>query len=129
MNKIIVMFVAAIFLTTGCVTQPPKIAPEQPTIKLETPTTQPSAVQPAKPTNETIVISNFNFSPLNLNIAVGSTVTWVNKDMTSHIVKSDFFESPLLQKDESFSYTFKAPLEVPYYCSIHHSMKGTISVK
>ena len=66
-------------------------------------------------------IDNFNFTPLTLVIAPGTTVTWTNADDTPHTVreKDGKFKSAALDTDDTFSQTFTAPGEYEYFCPIH----------
>ncbi len=79
----------------------------------------------------TVTISGFAFSPATLNVAVGTKVTWTNKDGTTHTVSSDTnaFNSGNLADGASYSYTFNTAGTYAYHCAIHTYMKGTIVVK
>ena len=81
-------------------------------------------------TANTVNIQNMAFSPSTLNVKVGTTVTWVNKDSTAHDVVSDtgLFNSGNLNNGQSYSYTFNQTGSFPYHCGIHPSMTGTIVV-
>jgi len=81
-------------------------------------------------TANTVNIQNMAFSPSTLNVKVGTTVTWVNKDSTAHDVVSDtgLFNSGNLNNGQSYSYTFNQAGSFPYHCGIHPSMTGTIVV-
>jgi amicyanin len=90
------------------------------------------------PGSNTVTIQNFAFNPPALSIAPGTTVTWINKDALDHEVISDasisnaeggIFRSPVIPKDGSYSFTFTNQGTYPYHCSIHPSMKGTITVQ
>ncbi len=79
-----------------------------------------------------VSISNFSFSPATMTIPAGTTVTWTNKDSVSHNVVSDdgaLFDSGILRQNASFSYTFTKSGAVPFHCSPHPGMKGTIFVQ
>ena len=77
-----------------------------------------------------VVIESFAFTPAELTVPVGSTVTWVNRHPANHNVVADdgTFASPLFGQGQTYSYTFTGPGEYPYLCSIHPSMRGTIIV-
>jgi plastocyanin len=77
-----------------------------------------------------VVIDSFAFTPAELTVPVGATVTWVNHQGARHdVVAADgTFTSPLFGDGESFSFTFTTPGEYPYVCSIHAGMEGTIIV-
>lgn len=79
----------------------------------------------------TVNIANFDFAPGNLDIAAGDRVTFINQDEIKHTATSDsgLFDSGLLGKGESFTYTFDKPGAYPYHCIPHPMMKGTITVK
>jgi plastocyanin len=75
------------------------------------------------------------FSPANLTVKAGSTVTWVNKDTIAHTVTSTSVPSGVSSFDSgnilygfSYSEKFTQPGTYHYYCSIHPSMTGTIIV-
>jgi len=77
-----------------------------------------------------IKIDNFSFTPKQISIGVGTTVTWTNQDDVPHNVVSTErkFASPVLDTDQAFSFTFKEPGSYPYYCKIHPMMTGSIQV-
>jgi plastocyanin len=81
----------------------------------------------------TVVIDNFSFSPAQLSVAAGSTVTWENHDDMPHTIVNDAtpreFKSAPLDSGEHFSQTFSKPGTYKYFCSIHPHMTGTIVVK
>jgi plastocyanin len=77
-----------------------------------------------------VVVDNFSFAPAMSAVAVGSTVTWTNRDDVPHnIVSTDqTFKSPVLDTDEQFSHTFDAPGTYRYFCSLHPKMTGQVVV-
>jgi plastocyanin len=81
------------------------------------------------------------FSPNSINVKVGSSVTWTNKDNVAHTVTSgtgpsdpnkgrefDSGLSPLLGPGKTFSHTFKTAAEISYFCQIHPTMVGKVAV-
>ncbi|HEY4047553.1 MAG TPA: cupredoxin family copper-binding protein [Acidobacteriaceae bacterium] len=86
--------------------------------------------QPAAAAAE-VKIDNFSFGPQTLTIAVGTTVTWTNRDDIPHtIVSTDgVFKSKVRDTDEKFSYTFTKAGTYTYYCSVHPKMTGKIVVQ
>ena len=78
-----------------------------------------------------VTISNLAFSPLSLTVAVGTTVTWTNKDSVAHTVTSDsgVFNSGNLANGATFSNTFNTAGTFAYHCSIDTNMTGTIIVQ
>ena len=80
-----------------------------------------------------VKIDNFSFGPATLTVAVGTTVTWTNRDDIPHTVVSTddpkTFKSKVLDTDEKFSYTFAKAGTYPYFCSVHPKMVGTVVVQ
>jgi plastocyanin len=78
-----------------------------------------------------IKIDNFSFTPATLTVAVGTQVTWTNRDDIPHTVVTEdkTIKSKVLDTDEKFSNTFDKPGTYSYFCSIHPTMKGTVVVK
>jgi len=89
--------------------------------------------QSAAPATVEVKIDNFSFGPATLTVAVGTTVTWTNRDDIPHTVVSTddprAFRSKVLDTDEKFSYTFTKAGTFPYFCSVHPKMTGTVVVK
>jgi plastocyanin len=80
-------------------------------------------------TVHTVAIQNFKFVPQEVDIMHGDQVTWINNDSTDHTVTSDdgaSFSSSVLAKGQSFSHTFTTAATVPYHCSLHPFMLGTV---
>ena len=69
------------------------------------------------------------FSPNPLNISVGTTVTWVNSDSTTHTSTADggAWNSPAMTPGGQFSFTFPSAGTFSYHCSIHPGMVGTVN--
>lgn len=92
----------------------------------------PAAAAAAAQTS--IDIQGFTF-PANTDVATGTRVTWTNKDSTKHTVTSgtapnkDGKFDGQVDAGSTFSFTFTAAGTYQYFCSIHSSMKGTITVK
>jgi len=87
------------------------------------------------PDNSTVVriVANAgsnSFSPNPVEVKVGETVTWINDDSGRHTVtsKDGVFDSGIMGKGQSFSYTFDKAGEYPYSCSPHPNMVGTVVV-
>jgi plastocyanin len=77
-----------------------------------------------------VVVDSFSFTPAATAVAVGSTVTWTNRDDVPHNIVSTAqqFKSPVLDTGEQFSHTFDTPGRYPYFCSIHPKMTGQVVV-
>jgi amicyanin len=87
----------------------------------------------SSPKRIAVSISGYAFNPASLSINVGDTVTWTNMDSAPHTVNSssgpEKFDSPSLQKGQSWSFTFSKAGAYSYYCAIHPDMKGSVTVK
>ena len=71
-----------------------------------------------------------SFSPNPVEVKVGEIVTWINNDSGRHTVtsKDGIFDSGILGKGQSFSFTFDKPGEYQYFCEPHPNMVGTVVV-
>jgi plastocyanin len=80
-----------------------------------------------------VTIDNFTFDPPTLTIAVGTKVTWVNRDDVPHTATSTAkprsFDSGTLDTDQQFSHVFTTPGTYDYFCAVHPKMTGQIIVK
>ena len=90
-----------------------------------------SAAKAPPPAGAEVKVDNFSFGPANLTVAVGTTVTWTNRDDIPHTVVSTdkVFKSKVLDTDEKFSFTFSKAGTYPYFCSIHPKMTGSVVVQ
>ncbi len=86
----------------------------------------------APASDASVMIMNYAFSPSSLTVAVGSTVTWTNMDTAPHTVTVSSgpvkFNSPTLQKGDTFTYTFTTPGTYNYYCAVHPDMTAKVTV-
>ena len=76
-------------------------------------------------------ITGYKFDPEVITVAVGTTVTWTNKDEVPHTVTSSdkrFKSSGALDQGDSYSFTFTTPGTYPYYCTVHPFMTGKVIV-
>jgi plastocyanin len=75
-------------------------------------------------------VSN-SYNPNPIEIKVGEIVTWINDNSSPHTVTSSndsTFDSDVLRRGETFSFTFDKEGEYPYFCTLHPSMTGTVVV-
>jgi len=75
-------------------------------------------------------IKDFAFSPADLEVSVGTTVTWTNDDSATHTVTADdgSFDSGDLANGATFSQTFDTAGTFTYHCAKHPNMTATITV-
>jgi plastocyanin len=72
-----------------------------------------------------------DFDPANVSIKAGATIVWQFVGDRPHTVTDGqgAFDSGVLERGKTFSWTFDTPGEYSYYCTLHHAMQGTISVR
>jgi plastocyanin len=110
--------------------------------------TNSSTSNVATSNSSTVLIVNYAYSPANVTVPAGTTVTWVNQDPVGHTVTEGNPNSPkpaslrafdssgeaitgkvaLIGPGESWSYTFNTPGTYTYYCIVHPYMTGQITV-
>ena len=83
----------------------------------------------AAPAAEVTMPGKF-YSPGQLDVLVGTTVTWRNIDRSTHTVTEDddAFDSGYLGPGQTFSRPFDKSGTYRFHCSIHRFMRGSISV-
>lgn len=89
----------------------------------------PSSTAPV--TSNAVTIQNFAYEPASLQVKVGTTITWSNQDTAPHTVTfrdSALTSSGTLRQGDTYSYTFTKTGTFSYYCAVHPSMQGQVSV-
>lgn len=77
-----------------------------------------------------VEIKGSEFKPSELRIINGTTVKWKNMDDAFHAINGTNFSSPVLDKRETWAYTFNKIGTFEYNCPIHLWMKhGRIIVE
>lgn len=81
-----------------------------------------------------VTIRDMMFTPSQITVAKGGTVTWTNDDSVTHTVVDDLSNvggpsSGDIAPGQTYSFTFNKTGSFQYHCSIHPSMRGTIVVK
>ncbi len=81
----------------------------------------------------TVNIDNFAFSPATVTVAVGTAVTWSNRDDIPHTVTSAdtprAFGSEPLDTGDHFTARFDHAGRFAYFCSLHAHMQGMVVVQ
>ena len=79
----------------------------------------------------TVAIDGVAFAPATLTVKVGETVVWVNKDPFPHTVTSQIggFDSHDIAPDQSWSSTTTRAGVFPYLCTLHPTMRATLTVE
>jgi plastocyanin len=80
-----------------------------------------------------VTIDNFAFTPAEITVSPGTTVTWLNRDDIPHTVTDSAdtkaFKSSPLDTGDSFTHVFAEPGTYRYFCSLHAHMQGTVIVR
>ena len=103
------------------------------------------ASPPPRPVDErgtrqvSIIAAGSQFTPPDVIVSPGTTVTWRNQDVQAHNVKKaadaldfggDFgVDAPQFGPGASYSFTFRKVGTFPYTCTIHTLMNGTVRVE
>jgi plastocyanin len=89
-----------------------------------------AAGEPAAVDTTAVSIVDVAFKPADIEVAVGATVDWTNDDPFAHTVTATdgSFDSGTMEGGEAFSQVFEQPGTFEYYCVIHPSMTGTITI-
>lgn len=107
----------------------------------ETATTEPEATASA----DAVTIKLVAFTPAELQVDAGATVTWSNEDPGAHTVTSGEveqgtsgvtqapdgrFDSGNIAEGESYEQSFDEPGTYSYFCALHPAtMRGVITVR
>jgi len=77
-------------------------------------------------------IAKFAFAPKEITIALGTKITWTNRDEAPHTVTSNdksFATSKGLDTDDKFEHTFTSEGDFSYICTVHPFMTGVVHVR
>jgi plastocyanin len=78
-----------------------------------------------------IKMKGFQFSPKDVTVKVGQTITWTNEDTADHNVTADSgedFKSKDFGKGGTFEYKADEAGKVAYECTLHPGMKATLTI-
>jgi plastocyanin len=77
------------------------------------------------------LLGDNSYAPDDLNVAVGTTVTWTNVDSVVHTSTSDAtgWNSGAIDPGGRFSVAFQTAGTFPYHCTIHPGMVGRVVVR
>ena len=86
---------------------------------------------PAGAATSTVSIYGSGFSPKNVTVTQGDTVTWVNRDSVNHqvLATGGQFVSAILKPGQKYSFTFVQPGTYNYEDELHTKLTGKITVK
>jgi plastocyanin len=90
-----------------------------------------SAETPNDSTATVVDMANLSYTPAQIDIPVGTAVTWTNSDTVPHTVTAQdrgLLQSGTLNPGDDFSQTFDEPGMIDYFCEFHAGMKGKVVV-
>jgi plastocyanin len=131
MKKLILIIVLVIIIAGGLILGHRR---SNPTNTSTASSNQSSGSSSSAPATGNIKINNMMFTPSQITVAKGGTVTWTNDDTTTHTVVDDLANvggphSGDIAPGSTYSFTFNKAGSFQYHCTIHPSMRGTIVVK
>jgi plastocyanin len=95
------------------------------------PETTPTATPSEGTRGTAVVMDGVSFTPEQLVVRVGETVTWTNKDPFPHNVTSSTgaFKSGDIAPDAQWTFRATAAGRFPYTCTLHPGMNGMLIVE
>lgn len=104
---------------------PPPVAATQPGVAVT-----PGSGSPTVAGGFAVRIVNFGFEPPDVSGSVGGTVTWTNTGDVAHTVTAEevAFDSGPIEPGQSITATFPTAGLFRYFCAIHPSMRGLLTV-
>ncbi len=91
-----------------------------------------TGLRPAEAAEAEVFIDNFTFSPAELRVPRGATVTWTNRDDIPHTVtdkaRPKEVRSAALDTGDRYARAFPVRGRFGYFCSLHPHMQGTVVV-
>jgi plastocyanin len=86
--------------------------------------------QSPQPRSWTVDIQQFLYAPASLDVAIGDTVRWINRDLLPHSVTApdSTWDSGQMNGGEAWQVVITAAHDGEYICSFHPGMKGMLRV-
>jgi plastocyanin len=85
---------------------------------------------------ERVLVKGFRFQPRAINVSPGTRVVWQQEDNTIHTItsgapgrRSGLFDHRRFEQGDEFSFTFSSKGTFRYFCDIHKSMRGVVTVR
>ncbi len=85
-------------------------------------------------TTTLVQIVSFTFVPAEIRIPAGTSVTWIyceppGEELHTSTSDTGVWDSPLLDREETFMFRFNEPGTFPYHCTPHPFMQATVIVE
>ena len=79
----------------------------------------------------TIEIKDFTFQPSSLEVNVGDTVVWINRDYAPHTATAtdDSWDTGNLEFKKKAKIKISETTRADYYCRYHPNMKATLIIQ
>jgi plastocyanin len=109
-------------------TTPPPTPTSNQSANSSSPTPNPT---PEATSTDKVTIHDLGFSPADITVKKGTTVTWTNNDSVTHTVTSDSgstLNSDNLDQGESYSVKLDTTGTFSYHCNFHSNMHGKVTV-
>jgi plastocyanin len=88
-----------------------------------------TSVAEAAPQDHVVTMANMSYGQIPTGLTVGDTITWVNRDTVLHTVTArDKSFDIRLNPGQSARMTLQKPGAIPFYCTLHTMMRGTLYV-
>jgi plastocyanin len=86
---------------------------------------------PAASATTNVSIKRTGFVPANVTVNQDDSVTWKNNDTIDHqvVANGGQFASPILNRGQSWTYTFRSGGTFNYHDGLHPSLKGRVTVR
>lgn len=121
-RALLVLVVAAAGLLGSC-------SDDEPTVSSEESTTTTGPAAPGAGT-AAVSVSGNRFQPEAVTVKAGESVTWTFRDAVGHSATADdgSFDSGTKRDGQTFTQSFSTAGAFAYHCTIHPSMKATVTV-
>jgi plastocyanin len=91
--------------------------------------TKPAAAASADTAAQIVEMTDSSFAPNTVDVKVGQTVTFVDKDEIAHTATAEgVFDSGTLRQDATFDFKATKAGSFSYVCIFHPGMTGRINV-
>lgn len=91
----------------------------------------PEGGDPPRSRTHRVEIRGFEYHPKRLEVSVGDTVVWVNRDMVAHTAtaRDTAWDSGTIATDSTSHRVVRSKGRSSYICTYHPNMTGTLVVR
>ena len=135
-TRILLAATASLLLITACSSDDPSATDTTPApteATADAATTDPPAADDAAGAGAQVGLKASRFDPTVVEVAVGESVTFTNNDPFNHTITSKDdspieYDSGNLGDGETFEQTYDEAGTYAFFCKIHPTMRGTVTV-